>query len=398
LPLLKTIHRRANEFIHSQSGGGIVLAVAALLALVVSNSPWSVWYEQLLQVRGEIRVGGDWLVLSKPLLVWINDLWMAVFFFLVGLEIKRELLEGELASVSQAMLPAGAALGGMLVPALIYSAINWGDATALRGWAIPAATDIAFALGILVLLGRRVPVSLKVFLTAVAIIDDLGAIVIIAFFYTAQVSVPMLLAAGAGIALLFAMNRARVMNIGLYVLVGLVVWLFVLKSGVHATLAGVVTALAVPLVNPNKTGHGKSPLKTAEHALHPWVAFGVLPVFAFANAGVSLQGVNFATLLQTVPLGITAGLLMGKAVGVFGASWLMIRLTPASLPDQASWMQFFGVCVLCGVGFTMSLFIGGLAFAGQGAVFETQLKLGVLLGSILSGVLGTVILLRSSKR
>ena len=396
--MLKTIHRRANEFIHSQSGGGIVLAVAALLALVVSNSPWSVWYEQLLQVRGEIRVGGDWLVLSKPLLVWINDLWMAVFFFLVGLEIKRELLEGELASVSQAMLPAGAALGGMLVPALIYSAINWGDATALRGWAIPAATDIAFALGILVLLGRRVPVSLKVFLTAVAIIDDLGAIVIIAFFYTAQVSVPMLLAAGAGIALLFAMNRARVMNIGLYVLVGLVVWLFVLKSGVHATLAGVVTALAVPLVNPNKTGHGKSPLKTAEHALHPWVAFGVLPVFAFANAGVSLQGVNFATLLQTVPLGITAGLLMGKAVGVFGASWLMIRLTPASLPDQASWMQFFGVCVLCGVGFTMSLFIGGLAFAGQGAVFETQLKLGVLLGSILSGVLGTVILLRSSKR
>ena len=249
--MLKTIHRRVNEFIHSQSGGGIVLAVAAFLALIVSNSPWSGGYEQLLQIRGELRVGGDWLVLSKPLLVWVNDLWMAVFFFLVGLEIKRELLEGELASVSQAMLPAGAALGGMLVPALIYSAINWGDATALRGWAIPAATDIAFALGILVLLGKRVPVSLKVFLTAVAIIDDLGAIVIIALFYTAQVSVPMLLAAAGGIALLFAMNRARVMNLGLYVLVGLVVWLFVLKSGVHATLAGVVTALAVPLVNPS---------------------------------------------------------------------------------------------------------------------------------------------------
>ena len=396
--MLKTIHRRANEFIHSQSGGGIVLAVAALLALIISNSPWSGGYEQLLQVRGDIRIGGDWLVLSKPLLVWINDLWMAVFFFLVGLEIKRELLEGELASVSQAMLPAGAALGGMLVPALIYSAINWDDAVALRGWAIPAATDIAFALGILVLLGKRVPVSLKVFLTAVAIIDDLGAIVIIAVFYTVQVSVPMLLAAGAGIAVLFAMNRARVMNLGLYVLVGLVVWLFVLKSGVHATLAGVVTALAVPLVNPNKHGHGKSPLKAAEHALHPWVAFGVLPVFAFANAGVSLQGVNLATFLQTVPLGITAGLLLGKAVGVFGAAWLMIRFTPARLPDQASWSQFFGVSVLCGVGFTMSLFIGGLAFEGQGAAFDTQLKLGVLMGSLLSGVLGTLILLRVSQK
>ena len=396
--MLKTIHRRANEFIHSQSGGGIVLAVAALLALLISNSPWSVGYEQLLQVRGEIRIGGDWFVLSKPLLVWINDLWMAVFFFLVGLEIKRELLEGELASVSQALLPAGAALGGMLVPAIIYSAINWGNAVALRGWAIPAATDIAFALGILVLLGKRIPVSLKVFLTAVAIIDDLGAIVIIAIFYTAQVSVPMLLAAGAGIAVLFAMNRARVMNLGLYVLVGLVVWLFVLKSGVHATLAGVVTALAVPLVNPGKNGHGKSPLKTAEHALHPWVAFGVLPVFAFTNAGVSLQGVSFATLLQAVPLGITAGLLLGKAVGVFGAAWLMVRFSPARLPDQASWMQFFGVCVLCGVGFTMSLFIGGLAFAGQGAAFETPLKLGVLMGSVLSGVLGALILLKAAKR
>jgi NhaA family Na+:H+ antiporter len=395
--LLKTIHRRANEFIHSQSGGGIALAVAALLALMISNSPASAWYEQLLQVRGELRIGGDWLVLSKPLLVWVNDLWMAVFFFLVGLEIKRELLQGELASVSQAMLPAGAALGGMLMPALIYSAINWGNAVALRGWAIPAATDIAFALGILVLLGKRVPVSLKVFLTAVAIIDDLGAIVIIAVFYTTQVSMPMLLAAAAGIAVLGAMNRARVMSIGLYVLVGLVVWLFVLKSGVHATLAGVVTALAVPLGNPSKDGYGKSPLKAAEHALHPWVAFGVLPVFAFVNAGVSLQGVNVSTLLQTVPLGIAAGLLLGKAVGVFGVSWLMIRFTQARLPDQASWLQFFGVCVLCGVGFTMSLFIGGLAFAGQGAVFETQLKLGVLLGSVLSAVVGSLILMRRVK-
>ena len=393
--MFKTTHRRANEFFRSQSAGGIVLAGAALLALIISNSPWSGSYEQLLQVRGEVRIGGDWLVLSKPLLVWINDLWMAVFFFLVGLEIKRELLEGELASVSQAILPAGAALGGMMVPALTYSAINWGDTTALRGWAIPAATDIAFALGVLVLLGKRVPVSLKIFLTAVAILDDLGAIVIIALFYTEQVSVPMLLAAVLGIAVLATMNRARVMNLGLYVVVGLMMWLFLLKSGVHATLAGVVTALAVPL---HHAGEGKSPLKTAEHALQPWVAFGVLPAFAFANAGVSLQGVSVTTLLQTVPLGITAGLLFGKAVGVFGASWLLIRFTQARLPDQATWTQFFGVCVLCGVGFTMSLFIGGLAFEEQGGMLETQLKLGVLLGSTLSGVLGSMILIRAAKK
>ena len=396
--MLKKIKHITNEFINSQSAGGVVLATAALLALILSNSPWRALYEQFLQIPGEVRVAGDWLVLSKPLLVWVNDLWMAVFFFLVGLEIKRELMEGELASVSQAMLPAGAALGGMMVPALIYAAINWNDAVSLRGWAIPAATDIAFALGILVLLGKRVPVSLKVFLTAVAIMDDLGAIVIIAFFYTEQLSVLMLLAAGAGIAVLFTLNRMRVMNLGLYVLVGFLVWLFVLKSGVHATLAGVATALAVPLSNHARAGEKIiSPLKTAEHALHPWVAFLILPVFAFTNAGVSLQGVNASTLLQTVPLGITAGLLLGKAVGVFGASWLMIRFTSARLPDQASWMQLFGVCVLCGVGFTMSLFIGGLAFEGQSATFDTQLKLGVLLGSLLSGVVGSLILLRSAK-
>lgn len=391
---MKLMRRRANEFMSSQSAGGAVLAAAALLALIVSNSPWSGWYQQFLQIPGEVRVGENWLVLAKPLVVWVNDLWMAVFFFLVGLEIKRELLEGELATRSQAMLPAGAALGGMIVPALIYSAINWGDATALHGWAIPSATDIAFALGIVVLLGKRVPVSLKVFLTAVAIIDDLGAIVLIAMFYTANLSVTMLLGAGAGILVLFAMNRARVMNIGLYVLVGLIIWVFVLKSGVHATLAGVATALAIPLSD----GKNNSPLKFAEHSLHAWVAFFVLPMFAFTNAGVSLQGVTLATFLQTVPLGIMAGLVLGKAMGVFGASWLMIRYAGVRLPAQATWVQFFGVCVLCGVGFTMSLFIGGLAFQGQGAAFETQLKLGVLAGSLLSGVLGSLILLRRSSK
>jgi NhaA family Na+:H+ antiporter len=390
--MLKFVHRTLNQFINSQSLSGVVLALAAVLALVLSNSPWGEAYNRFVQLPGELRVGGDLLVLSKSLLHWVNDLWMAVFFFLVGLEIKRELLDGELASPSQALLPAGAALGGMLVPALIYMAINAGDTVAMRGWAIPAATDIAFALGILVLLGSRVPASLKVFLTAVAIIDDLGAILIIAFFYTDGLSVTALAAAGVGVLVLLALNRAKVMEIGPYVIVGLVIWLFVYKSGIHATLAGVVTALAIPLSD----GKGGSPLKTAEHALHPWVAFAVLPMFAFANAGVSLQGVTPGTLLQSVPLGITAGLLLGKAIGVFGASWLLIRFAGARLPAEAGWGQFFGVCLLCGVGFTMSLFIGALAFAGQDAAYETQLKLGVLCGSLLSGVLGAVMLLRSS--
>jgi NhaA family Na+:H+ antiporter len=376
------------RFIRSPSFGGVVLGMAAILALVVSNSPLAGSYEKFLNARGEVRIG-DWLVLAKPLLLWVNDLWMAVFFFTVGLEIKREMLAGELASPRQAMLPAGAALGGMVVPALIYCAINWGDSVALRGWAIPTATDIAFALGILVLLGSRVPASLKVFLTAVAIIDDLGAILVIAFFYTDQLSLGMLAAAGAGAAVLVMLNRARVMNIGPYVIVGLVIWVCVLKSGVHATLAGVVTALAIPLAD----GKGGSPLKSAEHALHPWVAFAVLPMFAFVNAGVSMAGMTPATLLQSVPLGIVSGLVAGKAIGVFAASWLLIRLAGAKLPAEASRMQFFGVCVLCGVGFTMSLFIGTLAFEGQGAGYESQVKLGVLMGSLLSGVIGAALLL-----
>jgi len=389
--MLKFVHRTLNQFINSQSLSGVVLALAAVLALIVSNSPWSEAYNRFVELPGELRVGGV-LALSKSLLHWVNDLWMAVFFFLVGLEIKRELLDGELASRSQALLPVGAALGGMVAPALIYVAINAGNSVALRGWAIPAATDIAFALGILVLLGSRVPASLKVFLTAVAIIDDLGAILIIAFFYTDKLSLSALAAAGAGVLVLLALNRAKVMAISPYVAVGLVIWLFVYKSGIHATLAGVVTALAIPLSD----GKGGSPLKAAEHALHPWVAFAVLPMFAFVNAGVSLQGVTPAVLLQSVPMGITLGLLAGKAIGVFGASWLLIRMAGARLPAGAGWWQFFGVCLLCGVGFTMSLFIGALAFAGQDAAYETQLKLGVLCGSLLSGALGALLLVRSA--
>ena len=377
------------RFITSESAGGLVLAFAAVAALTVANSALGPAYREFIGLRGEVRIGNDWLVLSKPLLLWVNDLWMAVFFFVVGLEIKREVLGGELDTVKKALLPASAALGGMVVPALIYAALNFGDALALRGWAIPMATDIAFALGILMLLGSRVPVSLKVFLTAVAIIDDLGAIIVIAVFYTDHLSMPMLAAAGGGALLLLLLNQWRVSSVGPYVVIGLFIWVCVYKSGIHATLAGVVTAMAIPL----RDDDGGSPLQTAENTLHPWVAFGVLPMFAFVNAGVNLQGVSLGTLAQGIPLGIALGLVVGKAIGVFGASWLLIRITGAGLPAGASTRQFMGVCVLCGIGFTMSLFIGGLAFAGQDPSYETQVKLGVLGGSLIAGLLGVALLL-----
>jgi NhaA family Na+:H+ antiporter len=381
------------KFFASESSGGIVLAIAALFALLVSNSRWAPLYHAFTQTPVELRIAGDALVLDKPLIVWVNDLWMAVFFFLVGLEIKREFLAGELASRSQAVLPAVAALGGMVVPALIYAAFNHADPLALRGWAIPAATDIAFAIGIVMLLGTRVPASLKVFLTAVAIIDDLGAIVVIALFYTQRLSPLMLGFAVACMLLLWMINRAGVMRSDVYIVIGLLLWLCVLKSGVHATLAGVVTALFIPIRDERD---GSSPLETLEHGLHPWVAFLVLPMFAFANAGVSLRGVSPAALLDPLPLGVAAGLLLGKAVGVFGSAWLLVRTGLARRPAATSWLQFFGVCVLCGIGFTMSLFIGGLAFAGLGDDFETRVKLGVLGGSLLAGILGALILVRAA--
>lgn len=376
------------RFFAQESAPGIVLALAALAALLVSNSPWGAWYQFFLSIPGQVLIGDQALVLSKPLVVWVNDLWMAVFFFLVGLEIKREFLEGELSGPGQLLLPAVAALGGMLMPALIYTAINWGDSTALRGWAIPAATDIAFALGIVALLGSRVPVSLKVFLTAVAIIDDLGAIVVIALFYTANLSWPMLAGALLSGAVLFVLNRLRITRVDVYIVVGLLMWVCVLKSGVHATLAGVITALAIPM----RDARGQSPLASIEHGLHPWVAYGVLPMFAFTNAGVVLDGVSFSTLMSPVPLGIGLGLVAGKAIGVFGAALLLVRSGLAQAPAHASTLQLLGVSMLCGIGFTMSLFIGGLAFAGLGPQFELQLKLGVLGGSLVAGVLGTWLL------
>jgi NhaA family Na+:H+ antiporter len=381
------------RFAASGSAGGIVLALAALLALAVANSPLAPWYQALLDVRGEVAIGNGWLVVSKPFVLWVNDLLMAVFFFVVGLEIKRELLEGELASIGQAVLPAVAALGGMVVPALLYAAVNHADAAAMRGWAVPMATDIAFALGVLALLGERVAPGLRVFLTAVAIIDDLGAIVVIAIFYTDELSQTMLVAAGVWAVVLLALNRVRVAAIGPYAIVGLAVWVCVLKSGVHATLAGVVTALAVPM----RDRAGGSPLRRAEHALHPWVAYAILPIFAFANAGVALGGVGLSTLFGGIPLGIALGLVAGKTIGVCGAAAALVSSGRARLPEGADWTSFLGACVLCGIGFTMSLFIGGLAFDGLDARYEVELKLGVLGGSLLAALLGTALLLRPQR-
>ncbi len=382
----------------SESAGGALLALAAVLALVLSNSPWGDAYLRLLSTPGELRIGGGaggagGLMLAKPMVVWVNDLWMAVFFFLVGLEIKREFVEGELADRRQAALPAVAALGGMAVPAAIYAAVNAGDPVALRGWAIPSATDIAFAIGVLLLLGSRVPASLKVFLTAVAIIDDLGAIVIIALFYTEQLSLPMLGAALACVALLVLLNRRGVQRVDVYAVVGLVMWLCVLKSGVHATLAGVATALAVPM----RRADGSSPVNETAHALQPWVALLILPTFAFANAGVSFAGMTPRSLLEPVTLGVALGLVLGKTLGVFGATWTMVRLGLAARPALANWTQVLGVSVLAGIGFTMSLFIGGLAFEGQDPAYEVRVKLGVLCGSLLAAVIGICVLVSARR-
>ena len=388
--MLTTVVKR---FCASESAGGITLAAAALLALLLSNSPWGEAYQRFLQIPGELRLGGSLLVLTKPLVVWINDLWMAVFFFVVGLEIKREVVAGELRSLRQALLPAAAALGGMAVPALIYAGINQGDAVALRGWAIPSATDIAFTIGVLMLLGSRVPASLKVFVTAVAIIDDLGAIVIIALFYTERLSAMALGGAAACMLLLLVLNRRGVTRLDVYAAVGLLMWLCVLKSGVHATLAGVITALAVPM----KRADGSSPLHDAEQTLHPWVSFLILPTFAFVNAGVSFEGMTVAALWAPVTLGVALGLVVGKAVGVFGATWLMVRSGWAPMPTGARWIQLFGVSVLCGIGFTMSLFIGGLAFEGPATTYETQVKLGVLFGSTVAAVTGSLLLWRAGR-
>ena len=382
----------ALRFIQHEAAGGIVLLVAAVLALELANSPWAWLYDTLLGTPVVVQIGA--LRLDKPLLLWINDGLMAIFFFLVGLEIKRELIEGELSVGRQALLPAIAAVGGMAVPALIYAAVNWGDAKAMQGWAIPAATDIAFALGVLALLGPRVPVSLKVFLLAVAIIDDLGAILIIALFYTYDLSFAALMLAGAGIAGLAALNVAGVTRLTPYTVLGIIIWVCVLKSGVHATLAGVVTALAVPLRT--RAADEPSPLAWAEESLHPWVTYGVLPLFAFANAGVSLAGMTPASVLEPIPLGIALGLFLGKPIGIFLATYAAIRAGLGTWPEGSTRLQVLGVSALGGIGFTMSLFIGLLAFPEP--AFAADVRLGVLGGSLLSAALGALLLVWSSRQ
>ena len=379
------------QFLRLEAAGGIILLFTALLAVILDNSPLAWLYDGLLATPVEVRVGA--LELAKPLLLWINDGLMAVFFFLVGLEIKREVLRGHLSSWEQASLPAFGAFGGMAVPALIYVAINWGNPATLNGWAIPAATDIAFALGILSLLGNRVPIALKVFLLALAIIDDLGAIIIIALFYTADLSLSALAIAAVCLAALLTLNLCNVTRVAAYVIVGVILWVGVLKSGVHATLAGVVLALAIPLEV--KRG-GRSPLEELEHKLHPWVAFGIMPLFAFANAGVSFSGMSFGSLLDPLPLGILAGLFIGKQLGVFAFTYGATRLGWCQLPAEVNWLQFYGVALLTGVGFTMSLFIGTLAFADPAQ--STGVRLGVLVGSGLSAVCGYLLLFWASPR
>jgi Na+:H+ antiporter, NhaA family len=368
------------EFLRLEAAGGIILVLAGAAGLALANSPLASHYDALLDLPAAVSVGP--LELRKPLLLWLNDGWMAVFFFLVGLEIKREFLDGELSDRRTAALPIIGAAGGMAVPALIYFALNSG--AELRGWAIPTATDIAFALGVIALLGERVPIGLKVLLTAIAIIDDLGAIVVIAVFYTADLSLASLALAGVLCATLLALNLVGVRAVTPYALVGAALWVCVLKSGVHATLAGVATALAIPLRVPD------APLRRLEHALHPWVAYLILPVFAFANAGVSFAGMGIAVLTQPVTLGIALGLLFGKQIGVFLAVWLAVVCGLGKLPERATWPQLYGVALLCGIGFTMSLFIGGLAF--EDAAHAAQVRLGVLGGSLASALLGLLVL------
>jgi len=374
------------DFLKWESAGSVVLLAAALLAMVLSNSPAAGLYESLLHLPFGVTLGP--VGLTKPLLLWINDGLMAIFFFLVGLEIKREVLEGELSNLSQLALPGLAAVGGMVAPALIFIACNWPHAENLAGWAIPAATDIAFAVGILGLVGTRAPLSLKIFLLALAILDDLGAIIIIAIFFTTDLSWLSLGLAGGAIVVLTLLNRCNVQSLAAYVLVGIVMWVFVLKSGIHATLAGVVLAFAIPLRDPKQPD--QSLLRRCEHALHPWIAFAVMPIFAFANAGVSLQGLGLTQLLDPVALGIAGGLFIGKQIGVFAMVWLCVRSGLGKLPQGASWMQAYGVACLTGIGFTMSLFIGNLAFPDPSRASEV--RLGVLGGSILSALLGFIVL------
>jgi len=388
------MHVREDTFIkwffRLESSGGILLMIAAGAALVMANTPLRSIYNLLVSTPLEIQIGS--FAIAKPLLLWINDGLMAVFFLLVGLELKRELVEGVLSDRRNIILPGIGAVGGMAVPALIYAAFNFHDPTALKGWAIPAATDIAFALGILSLLGSRVPTGIKVFLTSLAIFDDIGAILIIALFYTDQISGIALLVVAGCIPLLAVLNRKQVESKSVYVLVGVIMWVAMMKSGIHATLTGVILALFIPMKS--RTRPDESPLKSWEHDLHSAVAFVILPVFAFANSGINLAGIGLDQVFHSVPAGIAIGLFVGKQAGVFGLCWLAIRLKVARLPEGFTYGSLYGTAALSGIGFTMSLFIGSLTFEATGVNLLFDERLGIIMGSLASGIVGYLVLRR----
>lgn len=385
------ISLRFSKFMQSESAGGILLMITAALAMVIANTPLSTFYDMLIATPVHIRVGP--LEITKPLLLWVNDGLMASFFFLVGLELKRELLIGELSDKKNIILPALGALGGMLVPSLIYVAVNFNDPIAMRGWAIPAATDIAFALGILSLLGSRVPISLKILLTSLAIFDDIGAIVIIAIFYTDSISLVSLAVAGFCICILFFMNRSGQETFSMYVFIGSIMWVALLKSGVHATLAGVILAMFIPMHSGKDLSH--SPLIKIEHDLHSAIAFFVLPIFAFCNSGINLSNATFDFFIHGVPVGIALGLFLGKQFGIFAFIWLGIQLKLSNMPKGMTWGSLYGMSTLCGIGFTMSLFIGSLAFDQTSTLLVFDERLGIIIGSLLSGIFGILILKKS---
>lgn len=388
---MRTISVRISEFMKSESAAGILLMATAAFAMVIANTPLNVYYDLFISTPVHIKIGP--LEIAKPLLLWVNDGLMAAFFFLIGLELKRELLIGELSDKSKIVLPALGAIGGMVVPALIYVAVNLGDPEAMRGWAIPAATDIAFALAILSLLGPRVPISLKILLTSLAIFDDIGAILIIALFYTDNLSLISLIIAGVCLIVLFVMNRRGQENISMYVFVGSIMWVALLKSGVHATLAGVMLAMFIPMRSKKTPDH--SPLMGVEHDLHSAVAFFILPIFAFCNSGINVSDATVDFFLHGVPVGIALGLFFGKQIGVFGFIWLGIKLKISKMPEGMNWGSLYGMSALCGIGFTMSLFIGSLAFTNTSAGFIFDERLGIVIGSLLSGIAGAIILKKS---
>jgi Na+:H+ antiporter, NhaA family len=373
------------QFLKLEAASGVLLIIAAVLALIMANTPLQGIYQQFLNIPVAVKISA--LNIDKPFLLWINDGLMAIFFLVVGLEVKRELIEGSLAGRDKAIFPAVAAIGGMLLPALVYLFFNVNDEIARQGWAIPAATDIAFALGIMALLGKRVPTELKVFLLALAIIDDLGVIIIIALFYTKSVSIMSLGLATLSLLVLLWMNWRKVENTSAYLVVGIILWVCILKSGIHATLAGVIVGFLIPL----KGKQNNSPSEQLEHLLHPWVAYLILPLFAFANAGLQLSGVTLANLASSLPLGVALGLLIGKPAGIFLFSWLALKSGVAKLPAKINLKQIFAVSVLCGIGFTMSIFIASLAFEGLDN-FSTYARLGILIGSTLAAILGLLLL------